>query len=91
MTHSGREGGGKSGALDFNCTKETRTARRVTERRETRSLDVKDLPSFSPTNHYLGQVETHEKTAIGQGSENAVEDRVARVEQKIKESEAKLN
>ena len=58
---------------------------------ETRSLDVKDLPSFSPTNHYLGQVETHEKTAIGQGSENAVEDRVARVEQKIKESEAKLN
>jgi len=52
---------------------------------------VKDLPSFSPTNHYLGQVETHEKTAIGQGSENAVEDRVARVEQKIKESEAKLN
>ncbi|PVH80384.1 hypothetical protein DL98DRAFT_588490 [Cadophora sp. DSE1049] len=58
---------------------------------ETKSLDVKDLPSFSPTGHYLDQVESHERTAIGQAPEDSIQDRVARVEKEIKESEEKLN
>lgn len=68
---------------DSGRTRETDT--------ETKSLEVKDLPSFSPTKHYLDQVESHERTAIGQGSETAIRDRVARAEKEIKESEEKLD
>lgn len=56
----------------------------------TKSLDVEDLPSYSSTNNYLDKDETHEKTAIGQGPQDSVQDRVARAEKEIKESEEKL-
>ncbi|KAL5328298.1 hypothetical protein ACEPPN_001797 [Leptodophora sp. 'Broadleaf-Isolate-01'] len=56
----------------------------------TKSLDVKDLPHFSPTKHYLRQNEPHEIIAIGQGSEDAIQDRVARAAKQIKENEEKL-
>ncbi|KAG4434904.1 hypothetical protein IFR05_009602 [Cadophora sp. M221] len=56
----------------------------------TKSLDVKNLPHFSPTHHYLHQVETHEITAIGEGSEDAIQDHIAKADKKIKESEEKL-
>jgi hypothetical protein len=58
------------------------------------SIDAVDLPSYSATDSYVEEPETHEQFAIGETTSDAgaaVETHLEKVKEEIKETDEKLN